>query len=300
MSAAANNGNLHLTVARLRVSQPSSKPFRLSYLRKLQGCEQVAAVCYRVNGRGIEFLLVQTRGGGRWTFPKGGAEPGLTLAQTAALEAFEEAGVHGRIEEASFTRYLRRKLAVNAYLCEVLRLGPPQESKRNRTWFSAEKAKRRLREGRTSDDGAEFARVVDRAVNRIRRLGSATSRPATVTKQDALREIQLEAFQSAGVSGAAEGASLVRYLRRQRGGPGHSASIELAVNAYLYRVLRGRVLRLGAAQELNGNPRWSSGERMNCTPRLTSGTGKVQFIDNPPRKPLAESRPQKPAKVTAE
>jgi len=143
-------------------------------------------VCYRIRGSGIEFLLVQTRGG-RWTFPKGGVEPGLTHAQAAALEAYEEAGVHGRMEEVSFTRYVRRKgsgsssaieVGVSTHLCEVLRLGPPQEFNRNRTWFSAEKAKRRLREERSPDYGAELARVVDRAVARVQRLrlggGTAT------------------------------------------------------------------------------------------------------------------------------
>jgi 8-oxo-dGTP pyrophosphatase MutT (NUDIX family) len=150
----------------------------------LRGHAQVAAVCYRVRNNGIEFLLVQTRKG-RWTFPKGSTEPGLTHAQAAALEAFEEAGVHGRMEEASFARYVRRKrgdtrnsaaksaekeLAVHAHLCEVLRLGPPQEFDRDPTWFSAEKAKRRLREDRAPDYGAELARVVDRAVTRIQRL----------------------------------------------------------------------------------------------------------------------------------
>src|SRR5277367_6536139 len=117
---------------------------RLAHLRRLRGCHQVAAVCYRVRSAGIEFLLVRTRGGERWTFPKGCAEPGLTHAQAAALEAFEEAGVHGRIEEAPFARYRRKsgdkkdraskseqkRVAVNAYLCEVLRLSPPQEFKR--------------------------------------------------------------------------------------------------------------------------------------------------------------------------
>jgi len=82
----------------------------------------VAAVCYRMGRSGIQFLLVRTRNG-RWTFPKGSVEAGLTQAQAAALEAFEEAGVHGRMEEASFARYVRRKrrtgapLVVYAYLC---------------------------------------------------------------------------------------------------------------------------------------------------------------------------------------
>src|SRR5882762_10360204 len=116
-------------------TRTSAKFFRLEHLRQLRGSEQVAAVCYRVRKSGIEFLLVQTRGG-RWTFPKGGTEPGLTHAQAAAMEAFEEAGVHGRIEEAAFTTYIRRKrssaseLTVNAHLCEVQRLGPPQEARR--------------------------------------------------------------------------------------------------------------------------------------------------------------------------
>jgi 8-oxo-dGTP pyrophosphatase MutT (NUDIX family) len=180
-----------------RTHQVSAKFFRLSQLRRMRGCEQVAAVCYRVRNGAIEFLLVQTRGG-RWTFPKGSAEPGLTHAQAAALEAFEEAGVHGRMEEVSFARYIRhrragrsatrsveksgeKELAVNAHLCEVLRLGAPQESGRNPSWFSVEKAKRRLREARTPEYAAEFARVVDRAVTRIQRLrrgvGMLTDRP---------------------------------------------------------------------------------------------------------------------------
>jgi 8-oxo-dGTP pyrophosphatase MutT (NUDIX family) len=162
-----------------RMQQPSAKFFRLSQLRRMRGSEQVAAVCYRTRGDSIEFLLVQTRAG-RWTFPKGHAEPGLSHAQAAALEAFEEAGVHGRMEEISFTRYVRRKrtsksasekgLGVNAHLCEVLRLGAPQESGRNPSWFSAEKTKRRLREARTPDYALELARVVDRAVTRIQSM----------------------------------------------------------------------------------------------------------------------------------
>jgi len=69
------------------LAAPNMRVFRPSQLRKMKGTEQVAAVCFRVQNRRIEFLLVQT-GGGRWTFPKGSAEPGLTRAQAAALEAF--------------------------------------------------------------------------------------------------------------------------------------------------------------------------------------------------------------------
>src|SRR5271169_6061781 len=106
----AGNGESRSTThwAQTPTNPPSVKHFRLSQLRRLRGCDKVAAVCYRVAGNGIEFLLVRT-GSGHWTFPKGSAEPGLTHAQAAALEAFEEAGVPGRMEEAWFARYVRRK-----------------------------------------------------------------------------------------------------------------------------------------------------------------------------------------------
>jgi 8-oxo-dGTP pyrophosphatase MutT (NUDIX family) len=165
--------------------QPSARGFAppgrylpLAHLRSLKGTTQVAAVCYRYNKGVIEFLLVETRGG-RWTFPKGSAEPGLTHAQAAALEAFEEAGVHGRIEEASFASYSRpapgnvrshrSPVVVHAHLCEVTWLDAPQEADRNPTWFTADKAKRRLRDDRSREFSNELARMVDEAVRRIRK-----------------------------------------------------------------------------------------------------------------------------------
>ncbi len=179
-------------------AQPAPLPakvFRVAHLRRLRKCEQVAAVCYRVRESGIEFLLVQTRGAGRWTFPKGSTEPGLTHAQAAALEAFEEAGVHGRMEEAGFTQYRHRKSAVDeefvvsAHLCEVRRLEPPQEANRNRTWFPAEKAKQHLRQDRKSEYGAQLARVVDQAVARIQRL-----HPVSATASKAIERVPVMAI----------------------------------------------------------------------------------------------------------
>ncbi len=184
---------------------------QLSKLRKVRACEQVAAVCYRLRDDAIEFLLVRTRGSGRWTFPKGSVERGLTHAQAAALEAFEEAGVHGRIEEGVFARYNSRKrdarkssagsgrrdLRVNAHLCEVMRLTKPKEMNRDRTWFSIDDASRRLCDGRRDDEGAEFDRVLEKAVARIRQLHSANDeiadQPTRVQVNDPLRKVQFEA-----------------------------------------------------------------------------------------------------------
>ncbi len=154
--------------------------------------EQVAAVCFRLGRDGVEFLLVRTDRG-KWTFPKGGAESGLTHAQSAALEAFEEAGVHGRIEEARFASYRagRNGAAVHAHLCEVVRLSRPQESDREPTWLSPEKAKRRLSRDRAPEIAKELVRVVDLAVVRIRGLGNGVGR------DEALQRVYVEASEVA-------------------------------------------------------------------------------------------------------
>ena len=181
-----------------RRTAPPANYVRLEHLRKLHGSEQVAAICYRLGKHGLEFLLVRTRGG-RWTFPKGSAESGLSHAQAAALEAFEEAGVHGRIEEAAFARYVRVKngrrrspnieIVINAHLCEVTRLAAPEEDGRHPSWFSADKAKRKLRQDRPGDYGDDLAHIVDRAVTRIQRLYRAEHAPKPLRRKAEIIEI---------------------------------------------------------------------------------------------------------------
>jgi 8-oxo-dGTP pyrophosphatase MutT (NUDIX family) len=234
---------------------------RLSQLRKSRRCEQVAAVCYRIRRATIEFLLVQTRNRKHWTFPKGSAEPGLTHAQAAALEAFEEAGVHGRIEEAPFAEYLRRKsgrarncprsavkgLAVSAHLCEVLRLRAPKESKRNRTWFSLQETKRRLRQGRGHEDGDEFARVVDKAMRRIQGMHSADRPRSSGMQQDDLRwniyrhdELQSVPFE---------------YPQSRRRLAGRREFATFADNVHRIETVECEVLPFGLSRAIRGNPR---------------------------------------------
>src|SRR5215470_13183079 len=85
-----------LEVAMTRRQEP--RLAQCDHVASTRGRQLVAAVCFRLLSTGVEFLLVRTRRG-RWTFPKGGTQAGFSHAQSAALEAFEEAGVHGRIEE---------------------------------------------------------------------------------------------------------------------------------------------------------------------------------------------------------
>jgi 8-oxo-dGTP pyrophosphatase MutT (NUDIX family) len=256
----ARNSRVLVAQSTTRTRQESTRFVRLSQLRKLRECEQVAAVCYRVRGDAIEFLLVRTRGRGCWTFPKGSAEPGLTQAQAAALEAFEEAGVHGRIEEAAFARYVRRnknETGVNTFLCEVLRLSAPQESKRDRTWFSVEDARQRLRQGRKNDGGTEFVGVIDRAVARIQRLRRRTGivdrppedrrQPDRPLPEDALRKVQFEAF----AEDRSRQASFMQHVRRQLSGMRQFAVP--IVDSHSREVLPSQVLQFDSARERKAN-----------------------------------------------
>lgn len=55
---------------------------------------QVAALCYRdETDRGRQILLITSRGTGRWIIPKGWPIAGKTTAESALVEAWEEAGV---------------------------------------------------------------------------------------------------------------------------------------------------------------------------------------------------------------
>jgi 8-oxo-dGTP pyrophosphatase MutT (NUDIX family) len=58
---------------------------------------QCGAIPYSVVDGRVAFLLITARRSGRWIFPKGAIDPGLTPQESAALEALEEAGVSGQI-----------------------------------------------------------------------------------------------------------------------------------------------------------------------------------------------------------
>jgi 8-oxo-dGTP pyrophosphatase MutT (NUDIX family) len=147
---------------------------------------QVAAVCYRRSGESIEFLLVNTNGGGKWTFPKGAPEPSMSHSQAAEREAWEEAGVRGHIESRHFHLYLHskgvfwkppgiREFVIKAFLMEVEQTEPSQEPERNPTWFSPDDARKILAKGREVKYAREMQAVVDRALEHLSTLKTATT-----------------------------------------------------------------------------------------------------------------------------
>jgi 8-oxo-dGTP pyrophosphatase MutT (NUDIX family) len=139
---------------------------------------QVAAICYRKRAEGVEFLLVNSNGGNKWTFPKGSPDARLSHSQAAEREAAEEAGALGTIEPRHFHLYIHSKgvfwqaggvqeFVVKAFLMEVHQMRPADEPQRNPAWFTPEEARRRLAKGREVKYAHELEAVIDRALERI-------------------------------------------------------------------------------------------------------------------------------------
>jgi 8-oxo-dGTP pyrophosphatase MutT (NUDIX family) len=112
---------------------------------------QFAALCYRTHKDRTQVLLITSRDTGRWIVPKGWPIDGLSPAAAAAQEAFEEAGVRGRVHGRSIGQYSYHKVfsrredlpcLVAVFPVEVRELARkfPEKGQRRRKWFTPEQA----------------------------------------------------------------------------------------------------------------------------------------------------------------
>ena len=102
---------------------------------------QYGALPYRFTAdAALEFLLVTTRQSRQWIIPKGWPIKGLRPAKSAAREAFEEAGVRGRIGGKSIGLFAYNKtLDANGIRvsCEV-RVFPLLVKRQSKAWPEVE------------------------------------------------------------------------------------------------------------------------------------------------------------------
>ena len=120
--------------------------------------KQVAALCWRhapKRNSQIEVLLVTSLNSKRWILPKGWPEPELGPADNAAREAFEEAGVMGKIspEPIGSYHYLKEKkdgggipCSVEVFALEVTKQLDdwPEKSSRQLAWLPLDQAAARV------------------------------------------------------------------------------------------------------------------------------------------------------------
>jgi len=112
---------------------------------------QVAALCFRVNRGKAEILLITSRDTGRWLLPKGWPVDGLDAPESAAREAWEEAGVKGETHEICLGHYaylktmpgtagLPCRVAVYPLRVETIKDRFRERRQRQRKWFALVKA----------------------------------------------------------------------------------------------------------------------------------------------------------------
>lgn len=113
---------------------------------------QFAALCYRLKNNKIQVLLITSRGSGRWILPKGWPMDGKTPAESAAQEAWEEAGVHGTADSRPLGLFSYNKTlddvdhglpcVAMVYGVKVKSLARdfPESGQRSRKWVSRKKA----------------------------------------------------------------------------------------------------------------------------------------------------------------
>lgn len=111
---------------------------------------QFGALCYRVHEKKLQFCIITSRGTGRWIIPKGWPMDGETPMDAAATEAFEEAGLTGKVHTRPigvFSYYKVRSAdelpciaVVYPMLVKKVAKTWPEMKQRKRRWVSRKKA----------------------------------------------------------------------------------------------------------------------------------------------------------------
>ena len=83
------------------------------------GLKQSGALPYAIVDGRMAILLITSRRTGRWIFPKGAIEPGMTPWESAAKEALEEAGVAGEIDTQPIGSYRAGGGAMGSMLVDI-------------------------------------------------------------------------------------------------------------------------------------------------------------------------------------
>ena len=132
-------------------------PMRIRSAHPSDVRSQFGALCYRVEQGKVKVLLITSRNTGRWVIPKGWPVDGCTPAESAAREAWEEAGVTGKVQERCLGIYSYAKthgpvvglpcvVMVYPLLVQSLASDFPERDQRRVKWFSPKKAAARVME----------------------------------------------------------------------------------------------------------------------------------------------------------
>ncbi len=80
----------------------------------MRGREQAGVIPFRRKKGAIEVCLIRNKGRKKWKIPKGFVDPGETAEQAALKEAWEEAGLKGRLTGDAIGSYELREVGIRA------------------------------------------------------------------------------------------------------------------------------------------------------------------------------------------
>lgn len=133
-------------------------PLRIASAAKRETRTQFAALPFRVKKKGdVEVMLISSLDTGRWIIPKGWPMDGMRPAEAAAQEAWEEAGLRGRVHGSvlglySYSKWLDEELSIPCVVLvfpmEVSQVDEvfPEAGQRKIKWMSRKKAAQRVEE----------------------------------------------------------------------------------------------------------------------------------------------------------
>ena len=104
---------------------------------------QSSVVPYRILDTRTEIMMITSIRRRRWIIPKGAVEPNMTPQDSAAKEAFEEAGIEGTVAQTPIGRYHYKKWSstcrcdVYAMKVEVIHNQWQEQDERDRQWIDA-------------------------------------------------------------------------------------------------------------------------------------------------------------------
>jgi 8-oxo-dGTP pyrophosphatase MutT (NUDIX family) len=105
---------------------------------------QSGVIAFRGPPESMEVVLVESSSKKRWVIPKGLVEPDLAPGESAAKEAYEEAGIRGELSKAPVGSYEYRKwgvrLQVEVFLLRVTAVLDRSPEGRRRRWLSPPRA----------------------------------------------------------------------------------------------------------------------------------------------------------------
>ncbi|BDW86044.1 NTP pyrophosphohydrolase [Roseicyclus marinus] len=141
-------------------------PLRIPTAAKRETRTQFAVLPYRIKKKGgVEVMLMSSLDSGRWIIPKGWPMDGMRPSEAAAQEAWEEAGLRGRVHDTvlglySYSKWLDEELSIPCVVLvfpmEISQVDEvfPEAGQRKIKWMSRKKAAQRV-------DEAELKQMIE-------------------------------------------------------------------------------------------------------------------------------------------